>query len=117
MGSEARAPPVFVISGEAGSGFSCFDNTSFLDGCIIFFALPSSGDCVRCVFFECSLTHSLIHLLTRLTNNHKPVLEGEIREDEGGFIGLHTPAGAEVGRVYRNGLKRWLQSLMPDCGP
>ena len=100
MGSEARAPPVFVISGEASSGFSCFDSTSFLDGCIIFFALPSSRDCMRCVFFFQVFIHSLIHLLTRLTNNHKPVLEGEIRKDEGGFIGLHTPAGAEVGHVY-----------------
>ena len=58
MGSEARAPPVFVISGEASSGFSCFDST-FLDGCIIFFALPSSRDCM----IECSFTHSFIYLL------------------------------------------------------
>ena len=52
-----------VISGEAGSDFSCFDNTSFLDGCIVFFALPSSRDCTRCVSLACSFTHSLIHLL------------------------------------------------------
>lgn len=59
---------------------------------------------------------SLTHLLTRLTDDHAPVLEGEVREDEGGFLGLHSPAGAAVGRVYCDGLKCWLQSLMPDCG-
>ena len=43
MGSGVRAPPVLGISGGAGSDFSCFDNTSLLDGCIILFALPSIG--------------------------------------------------------------------------
>jgi len=61
--------------------------------------------------------HSLIHLLTRLTNDHTPVLEGEVREDKGGLLGLRTPAGAEVGRVYRNGLKCWLQSLSQTVVP
>ena len=41
--------------------------------------------------------HSLTHSLTRLTNDHTPVLEGEVREDVGGFLGLHTPAGSEAG--------------------
>ena len=59
----------------------------------------------------------LTHSLTRLTDDHAPVPEGEAREDEGGFLGLLSPAGAGVGRVYCNGLKCWLQSLMPDCGP
>ena len=34
--------------------------------------------------------HSLIHLLTRLTNDHTPVLEGEVREDKGGLLGLQS---------------------------
>lgn len=43
MGSGVRAPPALVISGGAGSDFSCFGNTSLLDGCVILFALPSVG--------------------------------------------------------------------------
>ena len=67
---------------------------------VLYFLLCHQAGIARDVFFFRVFIHSLIHLLTRLTNNHKPVLEGEIRKDEGGFIGLHTPAGAEVGHVY-----------------
>ena len=54
----------FVILGETGSDFNCFDNISFLDGLYyIFFALPSSRDCTRSVSFTCSFIHSFIHLI------------------------------------------------------
>ena len=85
-----------VISGEAGSDFSCFDNTSFLDGCIIFFALPSSRDYTRCVSLACSFTHSFIYLLVWQTTT-RPSWKVRSERTREGFSGSALQQGLRSG--------------------